>query len=635
MICKFLSALILSISFLVNPVNAKSVKLGASEALSDGTGTSDSSWSNISDITYRELSANKCLNDEDCPSHRECLDGECVDICLNNPCQSKTDGRTVCTAANHVAICSCDNTSCKKGYRCVSKSESSGGKIVSKRQCEICPEGSSNSQCGCESGQVADGKGGCKCGGVDSCKPGYKFVYSGSSCGCSPCTSSDATDNSYCNCYSNMHWISTKQRCVCKDASDMTCYDVACTKDADCGATACNGQSHCVLKKCDNGYCKSAACGGMSEWDSCEVGYQCINPESYENAACVICSNGEPCVTCRLKSVDTPISGGDGKCYEDCSKVSGYTYNLQFKGCVKDSTAACPEGCSYKSVCTGDLIAPANDRYVVEVKSKRGTGNCVLCSSVIPHCTSCQRKSIYHDVVNCTVCEDDYELKNNECVLSPRVKCFRDGLAYDAATDSCYRCEDNEVFDAETGTCYECDKGTFPSLEGGVLKCVPCSSKFGPDCISCTVNECEKCGINGKDYTSYYGLNKTQLNKACMKCGGLAYPSKYCTSCSWSACLNSGNLDSKCPSTGKESETMTIASGTDGEFCYYSSEKDMIIGKTTRKSMTYAAAVSVIRGSNRFFQEGCAEGKSNSDLVFKCMYKYSGSVIEITIKDFF
>ena len=45
----------------------------------------------------------ECRKDADCPTNKACIDHSCVDPCKTNPCAPQA----ICTAANHIAVCTC------------------------------------------------------------------------------------------------------------------------------------------------------------------------------------------------------------------------------------------------------------------------------------------------------------------------------------------------------------------------------------------------------------------------------------------------------------------------------------------------------------------------------------------------
>ena len=224
--------------------------------------------------------------------------------------------------------------SCSAGQKAQNTSSYSGGNVC--KQCADCTKGATD--CGCSSGQVANGNGGC----MKACT-----YYSASACrnGINNCSESKANSD---GCY-----VCTTCRSPYKLASNGTCeYDCSvnfpnceqctangnqCTKCKDGYTLSEDGQECYKAKKCSTGYSTnvtSCSSGYKLETSGTENGKacgKCVQQTCAEMGYSRSCSSGYVAKTygSNGSNFTWTTSGADGSCYE-CVKgcPSGYSTSV-------------------------------------------------------------------------------------------------------------------------------------------------------------------------------------------------------------------------------------------------------------------------------------------------------------------
>ncbi len=249
-----------------------------------------------------------------CSRGKECRCGEgkiadgsggCIvdDKCSPNPCPEQTPVCTLKPSDPNGYVCGCNPFSCPAGQEC---SLPKDGTYV----CAPCAEGS---ECRCEKGFVADGKGGCK----------QKQT-------CAAVTCPKGTS--------------------CVDAGNRLCCKV---NDIDCGEGCLNcDRTLGVCKECQNGFyaenqkcvrCPEncLACAAANACTVCDDGFRLFEGKCVSAASCdgVVCPSGQTCqngvcgVSCFPQNCAEPIH-----CNPETHDCTG-------------SRCGCPKGVSDMSLC--------------------------------------------------------------------------------------------------------------------------------------------------------------------------------------------------------------------------------------------------------------------------------------------
>ena len=245
-----------------------------------------------------------------CPSGK-LADGkgacEAPNYCSPNPCRGTTP---LCTQNSRIPggyACGCSSSSCGAGYRCsvpcdavrqVCVTDPSSAQVLIYN-CTFCEDGATD--CNCPSGQVADGKGGCRA----NCTVGQTD--------CPMCEDGQVYDGTKCR---------------------MPCDGVICPSGYQCQ----NGDgTACCTTKCYRGQLNCPECLSGQLYDGTKCRYPCDG---------VICPAGKTCVNgngkgCCVTATDTTEEQNIDKLDKinnvDCSCEPGYS-DMTGKSCPAGQT---------------------------------------------------------------------------------------------------------------------------------------------------------------------------------------------------------------------------------------------------------------------------------------------------------
>ena len=318
---------------------------------------------------------------------------------------------------------------------------------------------------------------------------------------CATCTNG----NSCSQCFAGYYFDSIQRACV-------TCADPLC---ASCTATGCvtcdaglftNSTGSCVNCSPNCGSCNSlAACYG------CNPGYfvepadgQCKScPNKIPN--CNLCDNASTCKSCMAGFSVTP-SGGCAQCPSNCFS------------------------------CTNTGCAQCNPGYFVSGNS------CTACST---NCNTCTSGSV------CTVCNNQYALVSNACVVCTDANCLTCSPA--ATCTSClagYYVNSAACTACGLANCNSCN--TYTSGGTTTVRCTICAPGFYVDqtaftCSPCTFSNCATCSTPVRCDNCLVGYSKNQFQQCaacppfcsvcdlqgrCMQCAKGFFPSQgLCLAC--------------------------------------------------------------------------------------------------------
>lgn len=374
--------------------------------------------------------------------------------------------------------------SCSAGMKAQSTGSYSGSSPC--KECVACSAGES---CGCPSGKIADGNGGCKsadpCADV-SCSGGQ--VCSNGACGCP--SSKPYWSDGYCRaCTSDSHCGSSQQcdtvtyTCVSVTCPNTTCYSIqnhSCVEKSGCctSDSQCASNEACVNNTCEEQcgcesyeYCKGGKC--YLQAGKCYTGEDCkSDSDGCVSHSCVpLCSS----TTC---SGEAPVCRAYSHKFIGCectssSCASGYrcVTHVPLNKCEKNSCTSNSDCASYEKCSGGECVNGCSG---------------VTCSGTTPHGVA----SGHGCICECTSnsCGAGYTCRTqvpaNECV---KESCFSDN---DCA--SYEKCSGGKCVNGCSGvTC----SGTTPhgvaTGHGCICECTSNSCSAGYTCkTKWPANEC-------------------------------------------------------------------------------------------------------------------------------------------------
>lgn len=337
-----------------------------------------------------------CRANNDCPSDRACVNGQCLNPCLyENPCSSRAE----CSVHNHLAVCRCPpgllgnpyvdcrpemrpecrvDTDCPSRLACLDARCQDPCSVIEPCQrpstCEVVPSNPVRTMlCVCPSGYISSGSG--------TCKPTPPVLTIGECAADPDCPAEKACVNGLCrdpcDCGPNAECRIRDHKPVCscpegfQGTPELECRQIGCRSDTECALTESCVNRNCV-PVCDNSTCGAEAiCYSNNHRAMCECppGRQgnpkdacilvtcttdsdCPSTKACVNAQCVNpCDASNPCV-----------EPAECKVYNhqpDCSCPPGYLGDLA-RGCFKeDKRCKSDTECPSQTACiNGDCVNP-------------------------------------------------------------------------------------------------------------------------------------------------------------------------------------------------------------------------------------------------------------------------------------
>ena len=572
-------------------------------------------------------SAFECADDTGCPAGKQCQnpatsDAKCIPCAANTACASCEEGQIAdgngncvtpgcssdsdCQAGNHCenagksdAACTPDKEgeqgTCPDGWladgkgsckeiECKTDSDCTAGKTCKNggtlnASCEPC---ALNAQCStCPSGQVGDGKGGCK----DGCAFTTASACVNGTTGCTKCgTMLNKGDGCYtCTACESGYYYDGKGCTACKsfDANCTSCSAFGCTAcktgykavSGRCVSTTCSScytwndsQNKCVEDSCPSGYSTSTTwCSdgySLSTTGSCGCGKceripgycssdsDCGSSQECVGNKCVALSCGS-CKTatdhqCVANTCPSGWSFESGKFLLNCAY--GQTKETDSCGCVRCVGPICSMGYSPNTTsCPGTqkLVTDGDCGKCVDLTcgtcEKAENNQCVAVSGCCTSDSQCsgseECKGNSCQTITCGTC---YKPMNHACVREAGSDC----CVSDSECGSSQKCTNNKCVSVSCATCqtasnHKCTAVsgccTSDSQCGGAQKCTN-NKCVNLSCTSCQTASNHQCVTNacpdgwnepGTLALCLNGQTKKTDSCGCWKCDGEACPDGY------------------------------------------------------------------------------------------------------------
>lgn len=319
---------------------------------------------------YRE----GCLQNSDCELDKACIDGKCINACLENSCGQNA----VCSVKNHQKECNCrplffgdPYTICRKPVGCLSDLNCPGNLVCLADQECGCPEGHQRQMdycikvsTGCSATKACAGNQECiftKGGGFCVCPRGFRLAPNGLCEDVDECEEAQVVscaDNATC------HNLLGSYECRCFENFEGDPYREGCKPEPP-QLKGCLHDTDCALnKRCD---LNSGEC-----YDPCVA----TGPLEHR------CGQGAICLTENHRSECYCPPGHEGDPYKLCFKkiVCGIDYHCPGNLiCLDGNTCGCPPNfyrendyCFIMSLnCTTSNPCPTNEECVY-TGSQRG-----------------------------------------------------------------------------------------------------------------------------------------------------------------------------------------------------------------------------------------------------------------------
>lgn len=200
------------------------------------------------------------------------------DKCKNNTCSGTTP---VCTPYSRGYVCGCSSNSCAPGNKCSVACDAERMVCVTNPRdaqvlyynCVWCNDGATD--CGCPSGQVADGDGGCR----SSCTPGQTD--------CALCSPGQVWDGE--NCRLPCDGVTCPKGYKCVNGTGTAC----CTLQTCPDGSLPTSTGTCVATLCD---ANCLTCLTSSSCSVCKPGYNLVSGKCVKDlCATVTCLTGQIC----------------------------------------------------------------------------------------------------------------------------------------------------------------------------------------------------------------------------------------------------------------------------------------------------------------------------------------------------
>lgn len=283
------------------------------------------------------------------------------DKCQNNTCSGTTP---VCTPYSRGYVCGCSTNSCAPGNKCAVPCDAENQVCVNNPRdaevlfynCVWCSDGETTG-CGCPTGQVADGDGGCR----SACTPGQTD--------CALCSSGQIWDGEKCRLPCDGVTCPTGYQCL--NGAGTAC----CTRTLCPDGSLPTSTGHCVATSCG---ANCTGCLNASTCSGCSPGYTLSNGKCVSNDPCasvtcptgLICQNGvcgkmcldKNCSTATFCNYNTNVCTSDGCCIKGYSNA-GYecracaTHEL-LPDPLPTPTSSCPSGSTLRTLWGHQMCCP-------------------------------------------------------------------------------------------------------------------------------------------------------------------------------------------------------------------------------------------------------------------------------------